>query len=207
MTPAQEDFLAARMAELVRLVASTDIVGSIPEPLISPLLRAQALAMWIRQRVRHSPYQEKNMTDVTAPTRPIPIPAAEWGKGGAIAAAAAPDTKSFSGSYLLYRKTGGSLARPGQRSKARNPRFRHPTFAAAESEAVRLLEYHPESTFVVLQEIARVKLKDAAAIEPRAAERDLHPSVQTVSPAAFAKVLQICEAAQASAEVPTDAAA
>ncbi|WP_242183137.1 hypothetical protein [Sphingomonas sp. CARO-RG-8B-R24-01] len=74
--------------------------------------------------------------------------------------ATVPDTKSFSGGYLLYRKVGGKNVKPGVRSQARAPRFRHPTFEAAEAEAVRLLEHHPESTFVILQERARVKLKE-----------------------------------------------
>lgn len=63
------------------------------------------------------------------------------------------DTKSFSGSYLLFRKKGGGLR------SGRAPRFRHPSFGSAEKEAQRLLEQHPESTFVILQEIARVKVK------------------------------------------------
>ncbi|MGI4947402.1 MAG: hypothetical protein ACRYHC_01725 [Janthinobacterium lividum] len=70
-----------------------------------------------------------------------------------------PQTKSFSGGYLLYRKLGGKNVRPGVRSQAREPRFRHPSFAAAETEAQRLLPHHPESTFIILQEVARVKLK------------------------------------------------
>ena len=72
---------------------------------------------------------------------------------------AVPDTKSFSGGYLLYRKVGGKNVTPGVRSKARAPRFRHPSFEAAQAEATRLLEHHPESTFIILQERGRVKLK------------------------------------------------
>ena len=83
----------------------------------------------------------------------------------AVLAPAAPDTKSFNGSYLLYRKDGQKLRRPGGMAgpaPARPPRFRHPNFAAAEFEAQRLLTIHPASTFVVLQEVARVKLKEVA---------------------------------------------
>ena len=72
------------------------------------------------------------------------------------------ETKSFKGGFLLYRKVDGKLRRPGVRSQAREPRFRHPTFAAAETEAARLLGHHPESTFIILQEVARVKLKPVA---------------------------------------------
>lgn len=88
----------------------------------------------------------------------------------------APQTKSFSGGFLLYRKVGAKLAKPGTKSQAHNPRFRHPSFAAAEAEAARLLDHHPGSTFIILQEVARVKLKPnettvvplhSAATDPR----------------------------------------
>lgn len=81
-------------------------------------------------------------------------------------AALATDTKSFSGSFLLYRKNGGGMVKPGSASRARNPRFRHATFAAAEAEAKRLLPHHPDSTFLILQEVARVKVKAGSAAEP-----------------------------------------
>jgi hypothetical protein len=83
-----------------------------------------------------------------------------------IETATAPQTKSFSGGFLLYRKVGSHLKRPGVRSQAREPRFRHPTFGAAEIEARRLLASHPESTFVILQEVARVKLKPVEPKQP-----------------------------------------
>ena len=67
------------------------------------------------------------------------------------------DTKSFRGSFLVYRKRSGNLRHPGQGGRSRPPRFRHPNFASAEVEARRLLTLHPESTFVILQEVARVK--------------------------------------------------
>lgn len=69
-------------------------------------------------------------------------------------------TKSFRGGFLLYRKAGAGLVKPGHKSQSRNPRFRHPTFAAAETEANRLLPNHPESTFIIMQEVATVKAKD-----------------------------------------------
>jgi hypothetical protein len=78
----------------------------------------------------------------------------------------ASDTKSFSGNFLLWRRVGQKLRRgsPGaQSAQGGNPRFRHPTFAAAEAEAQRLLGLFPESSFVILQEVARVKLKLAEA--------------------------------------------
>ena len=76
--------------------------------------------------------------------------------------AAVPETKSFNGNFLVWKKQGQQLRRPKKVDPARPPRFRHPTFAAAEAEAQRLLGLHPDSTFVVLQEVARVKNKAAA---------------------------------------------
>ncbi len=66
------------------------------------------------------------------------------------------DTKTFRGSYLLFRKDGDRLKKE-RRGAARPPRFRHPNFTSAEAEAKRLLREHPESTFIILQEVARVK--------------------------------------------------
>ncbi len=50
----------------------------------------------------------------------------------------------------LYR-----VQRQGGRGKAR---VQHPTFAAAEKEARRLLGLFPESTFYILHEVARVRM-------------------------------------------------
>lgn len=76
--------------------------------------------------------------------------------------AASVNTKSFEGNYLLWRKSGQTLRKGMPRGEG-NPRFRHPTFAAAEAEAGRLLGMFPESSFVILQEVARVKLIPRAA--------------------------------------------
>lgn len=65
-----------------------------------------------------------------------------------------PDTKSFRGSFLLLRRGGAK------------PRHRHASFGSAETEAQRLLSLHPDSTVVILQEVARVKMKP---IDPDAA--------------------------------------
>lgn len=67
------------------------------------------------------------------------------------------DTKSFRGNFLLYRKDGKKLSR--KVGRAHHPRFRHPSWTAAEAEAQRLLGILPESTFIILQEVGRVKLK------------------------------------------------
>jgi len=71
--------------------------------------------------------------------------------------AMAPNTKSFTGNYLLWRKSGQNH-RKGMPGGGGSPKFRHPSFAAAETEAHRLLCMFPESSFVILQEVARVKL-------------------------------------------------
>ena len=90
------------------------------------------------------------MTDVTALSKPARL----------------LDTKRFGGNFLLFRKSKDSLKRGGgaggiaetKAHRSRPPRFRHPTFAAAEAEAGRLLGLMPDSTFVILQEVARVKV-------------------------------------------------
>lgn len=69
-----------------------------------------------------------------------------------------PDMKSFRGSYLLYRQRGKGMERV---SGSTLPRFRHPTRESAETEASRLLTLHPQSTFLILQEVGRVKIKAA----------------------------------------------
>jgi len=76
------------------------------------------------------------------------------------------DTKRFGGNFLLFRKSKDSLKRGGgaggisetKANHSRPPRFRHPTFAAAEAEAGRMLGLMPDSTFVILQEVARIKI-------------------------------------------------
>lgn len=70
----------------------------------------------------------------------------------------AAQTKTFSGNYLVWRKVGQKLRKGSPGGASVNPRFRHPTFEAAEIEAHRLAGLFPESTFVILQEVARVKL-------------------------------------------------
>lgn len=72
--------------------------------------------------------------------------------------AGAPNTKPFSnGNFLVWRKVGQQLRKGLPSRKDGNPRFRHPTREAAEAEATRLLGLFPESTFIILQEVARVK--------------------------------------------------
>jgi len=71
-----------------------------------------------------------------------------------------PDLKRFDGHYLIYRKTAKGLNR--KVAGVHFPRFRHERFEAAEAEAIRLHALHPESTFVIMHEVARVKSVDAA---------------------------------------------
>jgi hypothetical protein len=75
------------------------------------------------------------------------------------------DTKSFSGNYLLFRKDGQKLKRERRAEAARPPQFRHPSFASAEAEAQRLLGLYPESSFIILQEVARVKVVEQPSAE------------------------------------------
>ncbi|KQO13254.1 hypothetical protein [Sphingomonas sp. Leaf242] len=100
------------------------------------------------------------MTDTTTPPIALPTPADRSKSARAL------DTKSFAGKFLLFRKAGNALKRGGgaggteeaKTHRVRPPRFRHPSFAAAEAEAGRLLGLMPDSTFVILQEVARVKI-------------------------------------------------
>lgn len=77
-----------------------------------------------------------------------------------------PETKSFNGDFLLFRKDGQGMRRPRGREAAHPPRVRHKTMASAETEAGRILQQWPESTIIILQEVGRVKLKPAASDPP-----------------------------------------
>lgn len=70
-------------------------------------------------------------------------------------------TKTFEGGFLLFRKDGKHLKRRTGERSAHPPRFRHTTLESAHAEARRLLTMYPQSTFVILQEIGRVKLAPA----------------------------------------------
>jgi hypothetical protein len=72
-----------------------------------------------------------------------------------------PDLKHFNGTFLIFRKLKRhhlSKSAGGQRL----PYFRHATLEVAEAEARRLLTVFPESTFVIMQEVARLKAEPAA---------------------------------------------
>lgn len=56
------------------------------------------------------------------------------------------DAKSFNGDFTVHRKGDA-----GQR--------RHKSYRGAETEAGRLAERFPETTFVIQQEVGRVKVK------------------------------------------------
>jgi hypothetical protein len=73
------------------------------------------------------------------------------------------DDKSFRGRFLLYRKRGRVGLRPPGDMGGCSPKFRHDTYDAARAEAARLLAIHPQSTFVILQEVGRVKVADPDA--------------------------------------------
>lgn len=72
------------------------------------------------------------------------------------------DTKNFTGDFLVWRRVGSGLRKGEPGGNGGNPRFRHPTFGSAEAEAHRLAGLFPQSSFVILQEIARIKVKEAA---------------------------------------------
>lgn len=59
-----------------------------------------------------------------------------------------PTTNKRDGSFLLHKEA--------------TNRHRHPTFEAAEREAVRLLRGMPGETIVITLEVARVKLRPSA---------------------------------------------
>jgi len=69
--------------------------------------------------------------------------------------------KAFDGTFLLWRKEARGLSK--KLGGKGIPRFAHNTRAAAEKEAARLLDEYPQSTFVILQEVGRVKIKADAA--------------------------------------------
>jgi hypothetical protein len=88
---------------------------------------------------------------------------------------AAPTAKVWSnGDFLLFRRKGhGNKDRRGLSKFAggqRLPRFRHKTRELAEAEAGRLLAKFPDSTFIIIQEVGRVKLEPASAAGARSDE-------------------------------------
>jgi hypothetical protein len=81
----------------------------------------------------------------------------------------APDTKRFSGNWLIYRKVGAGFSRAV--GGARLPRFRHPTWDSAQSEAERLAALFPASIFIILQECGRIRMKPAESPDPHDSPR------------------------------------
>ncbi len=73
------------------------------------------------------------------------------------------DVKLFNGAFLVWRLNSKGYAR--RHGALRVMKERHSTFAEAEAEACRLNLEHPGSTFVVLHELARVKMIDAVAMD------------------------------------------
>lgn len=84
------------------------------------------------------------------------------------------DVKRFSGRFMVFRmKPSGISKRLGGN---RLPWFWHPTIESAEGEASRLSDQFPDSTFLIMQEVSRVKRAveesmpaDAAPVAARAA--------------------------------------
>ena len=73
------------------------------------------------------------------------------------------DLKHFSGHFLVWKINSKGYARKVARRVL--PRQRHLTLRDATDEAQRLNLIYPDSTFVVLQEVARVKMVDAIALD------------------------------------------
>ncbi len=73
------------------------------------------------------------------------------------------DLKLFNGAFLVWRLNSKGYAR--KHGSLRVMKERHGTFAEAEAEACRMNLQYPESTFVVLHELARVKMVDAVALD------------------------------------------
>jgi hypothetical protein len=67
------------------------------------------------------------------------------------------------GNFLVWRKNKGGAK---QRSLSKRlggsyiPNFRHETYEAAVKEAQRLCALFPESTFIIIQEVATVKIRE-----------------------------------------------
>ena len=67
--------------------------------------------------------------------------------------------KDFDGGYLIFRKLPRRIsAAVGGR---RMPRRLHRTLNDAKREAARLTEQWPDSTFIIMQEVATVKVRRA----------------------------------------------
>ncbi len=69
------------------------------------------------------------------------------------------NVKQIDGDWLIYRKRGPKgLSKEVGGSKL--PSFRHKSYEAAEVEAERLLALFPDSTFIIMREVATVKRRD-----------------------------------------------
>lgn len=70
-----------------------------------------------------------------------------------------PTARRFEGNFLVWRVADGGKLRQKVGHK-HTPRYRHDTFDDAEVEAKRLNGLYPDSTFVILQEVATVKVRE-----------------------------------------------
>jgi hypothetical protein len=67
--------------------------------------------------------------------------------------------KLFDGTWVIYRKAAAGFSRTVGGN--RMPRFKHQSFESAQAEAERLAAIYPESLFIILQERASVRMKQA----------------------------------------------
>lgn len=65
------------------------------------------------------------------------------------------DERRFDGAYLVWKLNAQGFRRSVGGSKL--PYKRHETYESAAAEAARLTGLYPQSTFVILQEVSRVK--------------------------------------------------
>lgn len=73
-----------------------------------------------------------------------------------IALRAEPHTETFSGGFYVFRKKRGFKWKIGG---FRMPWYQHATLDSATTEAARLVTLFPDSTFVVMQAVATVKME------------------------------------------------
>lgn len=72
--------------------------------------------------------------------------------------------KRFKGGFILYRKKPRKLS--GYIGGKRIGTFVHRTLEGAEAEAARLVEQFPDTTFVIMREVATVKARTVPEVQP-----------------------------------------
>jgi hypothetical protein len=81
---------------------------------------------------------------------------------GASAAAIVASVKEFAGCFYVWKWSAHGLRRKAGGKPL--PHYRHSSIDSAFKEAQRLATIWPDSTFVIIQEVGRVKLPKPAAL-------------------------------------------